>query len=164
MLLAYLQRQRTLVAWKVDGLDDDHARGIATASGLSIHAIVRHLTDVERSWLRRWFDGQQGLPVQGKSPGRVGGLDARAADRLVDSIAAYIDEASRCDEVVRSHELEDLEVDGPRNLRWVLHHVIEETARHLGHLDVLCEMADGRTGEEPAEAPEGADKAASGPL
>jgi len=150
MLLAYLQRQRDLVVWKLNGLDDDRARGIATGSGLTIHGIVRHLTDVERSWLRRWFDGQQGLPVEGKTPGRVGGFDARPYDRLVDSLASYVEEADRCDEVVRSHNLDDLEVDGPRNLRWVLHHLIEETARHLGHLDVLCERADGRTGEQPS--------------
>jgi len=124
VLLAYLQRQRDLVVWKLGGLDDERARGVATASGLRIHPIVRHLTDVERSWLRRWFDGQQGLPVEGRTPGWVGGLDAWPDDRLVDSIVDY--------------------------LRWVLHHLVEETARHLGHLDVLCEMADGRTGEQPS--------------
>jgi len=145
-----LQRQRDLVVWKLNGLDDDRARGMATGTGLTIHGIVRHLTDVERSWLRRWFDGQQGLPVEGKTPGWVGGLDARPDDRLVDSLESYVAEAERCGEVVRSHSLDDLEVDGPRNLRWVLHHLIEETARHLGHLDVLCEMADGRTGEQPS--------------
>jgi len=150
LLLAYLQRQRDLVVWKLNGLDHDRARGIATGSGLTIHGIVRHLTDVERSWLRRWFDGQQGLPVEGKTPGRVGGFDARPYDRLVDSLASYVEEADRCDEVVRSCNFDDLGVDVPGNLRWVLHHLIEETARHLGHLDVLCERADGRTGEQPS--------------
>lgn len=150
VLLAYLQRQRDLVVWKLGGLDDERARGVATASGLRIHPIVRHLTDVERSWLRRWFDGQQGLPVEGRTPGWVGGLDAWPDDRLVDSIVDYVEETGRCDEVVRSHDLDDVGVDVPRNLRWVLHHLVEETARHLGHLDVLCEMADGRTGEQPS--------------
>ncbi len=113
VLLAYLQRQRDLVAWKLSGLDDERARGVATASGLRIHGIVRHLTDVERSWLRRWFDGQQGLPVEGKTPGWVGGLDARPDDRLADSLADYVEETGQCDEVVRSRDLDDVAVHGP---------------------------------------------------
>jgi hypothetical protein len=64
MLLAYLQRQRDLAVWKVRALPDD-ARSVATSSGLTIHGIVRHLVDVERSWLRRWFAGQPGVPVDG---------------------------------------------------------------------------------------------------
>ena len=149
MLLAYLQRQRDLVVWKPNGLDDDRALGIATGSGGTIHGIVRHLTDVKRSCLRCWFDGQQGLPVEGKIPGRVGGFDGRPYDRLVNSHAS----CRRSRPLRRGRALvplDDLGVDVPRNLRWVLHHLIEETARHLGHLDVLCEGADGRTGEQPS--------------
>lgn len=55
-----------------------------------------------------------------------------------------------CDEVMRSHDLDGMVVDGPRNLRWVLHHLIEEAARHLGHLGVLCGRADGRTAKQPS--------------
>jgi hypothetical protein len=39
----------------------------------------------------------------------------------------------------------------PYSLRWILLHLVEETARHLGHLDLLREQADGRTGEEPSD-------------
>ena len=54
-----------------------------------------------------------------------------------------------------AHGLEDLGVrhltvpsnPGPFTMRFALTHLLEETARHLGHLDVLCELADGRTGE-----------------
>jgi uncharacterized damage-inducible protein DinB len=149
MLLAYLQRQRDLVVWKVAGLPDDAARAVATASGLTIHGLVHHLPDVERFWLRRWFAGQQGLPVTGIDENHVGAPQAPAGVPLADLLTAYVEESRRCDEVVAAHELDDLEADGPRTLRWILHHLCEETARHLGHLDLLCELADGRTGEEP---------------
>src|SRR5262249_34945003 len=52
MLLGYLQRQRDLVLWKLDGLQDSDARSVGTPTGLTIHGVVHHLMDVERSWLR----------------------------------------------------------------------------------------------------------------
>ena len=71
MLLAHLQRQRDLVVWKVGDLSDTDARRVATPSGLTIHGLVYHLLDVERSWLRRWFAGEPSLPVEGISEGHV---------------------------------------------------------------------------------------------
>ena len=152
VLLGFLQHQRKLVVWKVRGLDDDRARLVSTSSGLTIHGIVRHLTDVERSWVRRWFAGQEGLPVEGRTPGWVGGLDARPDDQIEVLVGDYLEELGLGDQVVSTHTLDDLGANVPKNLRWVLHHLIEETARHLGHLDLLCELADGRTGRQPDEA------------
>jgi uncharacterized damage-inducible protein DinB len=151
MLLAYLQRQRDLVVWKLENLSDDDARNVATPSGLTIHGLVHHLQDVERFWLRRWFAGQRGLPVTGIDENHVGEPRAPEGVRLTDLLTTYVQESQRCDEVVAAHELDDVEAEGPRTLRWVLHHLCEETARHLGHLDLLCELADGRTGEEPSQ-------------
>jgi hypothetical protein len=48
-LLAFLQRQRDLVAWKLLALPEDHARAVATPTGLTAHGLVMHLLDVERS-------------------------------------------------------------------------------------------------------------------
>ena len=61
----------------------------------------------------------------------------------------YVAESRRCDQVIEWHRLDDPEVTGPIRLRWVVHHLIEETAPHLGHVDLLCELVDGRVGEEP---------------
>ncbi|MGZ6826308.1 MAG: mycothiol transferase, partial [Mycobacteriales bacterium] len=58
LLLAYLARQRELVLWKLDGLDDDAARAVSTPSGLTVHGIVRHLENVERSWWRQHVAGE----------------------------------------------------------------------------------------------------------
>jgi uncharacterized damage-inducible protein DinB len=146
MLLAYLQRQRELVHWKCAGLDDDAARAQATPSGLTIHGIVRHLAGVERGWLREHFDGQ---PEE-----RVREEEFRPQEAsLADLLAAYREESARCDEVVAAHGLDDTSARRDHSLRWILLHLVEETGRHLGHLDLLCELADGRTGEEPDGAP-----------
>lgn len=48
--------------------------------------------------------------------------------------------------MIRAADLDDMAVRRLFSLRWILHHLVEETARHLGHLDLLCELADGRTG------------------
>lgn len=149
VLLAFLQRQRDLVVWKLQALPDDHARAVSTPTGLTVHGLVLHLLDVERSWVRRWFAGQTGLPVLGVNANHVGGLSEAHHPPLSELVTAYVSESRRCDEVIEAHSLTDLEASGPITLRWVLHHLIEETARHLGHLDLMCELVDGRVGEEP---------------
>jgi uncharacterized damage-inducible protein DinB len=135
--------------WKVSGLSEGDARGVSSPSGLTIHGLVLHLTDVERSWVRRWFAGEAGLPYLGVDSNHVGGLAELVGSSLQELVVAYAAESTRCDAVVGMHALDDVGTAAPRTLRWVLHHLVEETARHLGHLDLLCELADGRTGEEP---------------
>jgi len=106
-VLGFLQRQRDLVAWKVGGASDEVLRSASTPTGLTAHGLVRHLTNVERWWLRHEFAGETGLPYDGTE-------------------------------------------DDPRaDQRWTLVHLVEETARHLGHLDLLREQADGAVGAQP---------------
>ena len=57
------------------------------------------------------------------------------------------------DVVIADSSLDETGARSDHTLRWVLHHLVEETARHLGHLDLLCELADGRVGEEPDVRP-----------
>jgi uncharacterized damage-inducible protein DinB len=153
MLLAYLQRQRELVHWKLAGLSDEAARTTATPSGMSIAGLVRHLTNVERSWFRRHLDGQQGLEFDWSDEDPDG--DMRAGERLslAQLLADYRDECARCDEVIARHELDEPSAVRDHTLRWILMHLVEETARHVGHLDLLRELADGVVGEEPEGAP-----------
>jgi uncharacterized protein DUF664 len=64
---------------------------------------------------------------------------------------AYAREASRCDAVTEAaSSLDDVSASRGTSLRWIIVHLIEETARQLGHLDLLRELADGEVGEEPA--------------
>ncbi|HEY6686554.1 MAG TPA: DUF664 domain-containing protein [Propionibacteriaceae bacterium] len=120
-----------------------------TPTGMGLHGLVRHLTNVERSWLRDVFAGEEGLvllsPVEHKW--RVP-ADMTMADLLGD----YAAESRRCDAVVMdAASLDTVSAQRDMSLRWILLHLVEETARHLGHIDPLRERADGSTGEEPTQ-------------
>ena len=149
-LLEYLQRQRDLVAWKVRDADDDALRAVSTASGLTAHGVVRHLTNVERSWFRRVFADQPGLTFDFTDEDEDADFKPPATVLMAQLLADYAAETKRCDEVILAADtLDQLAVQRARSLRWILLHMIEETARHLGQLDILREQADGSTGEFP---------------
>jgi len=149
-LLGFLRRQRELVAWKVGGASDAVLRSVATPSGLTAHGLVRHLTNVERSWLRQVFADESDLVFDWTDEDPDGELHVPEGVPMAELLAAYAVEAERCDEVITSAEsLDALSARGERSLRWILLHLVEETARHLGHLDLLREQADGAVGEEP---------------
>ncbi len=150
MLLAFLARQRELVFFKCDGLSDDAARAVGSSTGLTIHGVVRHLENVERSWLRDRFAGQEGLVFDWTDADPDGDFHVPADLTLADLIAAYRTETAHCDEVIAAHGLDDNGARVDHSLRWILQHLVEETSRHLGHLDLLRELADGVVGEEPA--------------
>ncbi|MEU5845632.1 DinB family protein [Saccharopolyspora shandongensis] len=151
-LLSFLQRQRDLVVWKVSGAPDAVLRAVATPTGLTLPGLVRHLTNVERSWFRRVFAGETGLVFDWSDDDPDGDLKVPDEVSVAELLAEYVAESRRCDEVVRAAaSLDDVSALRDLSLRWVLLHLVEETARHLGHIDVLREQADGFVGEEPGE-------------
>jgi uncharacterized damage-inducible protein DinB len=150
-LLGYLQRQRDLVAWKMGDASDDTLASVRTPSGLTLHGIVLHLKNVERSWFREFFGGQTGLPFDSSEEDPDGDFRAEGVP-MADLLAAYASETARCDEVIAAAPSLDAtaeDKDGSYTLRWIIVHMIEETGRHLGHIDLLRENADGALGEEP---------------
>ncbi len=152
-LLAYLARQRALVCWKVEGMDDAAARAVSTPSGLTVHGVVRHLENVERGWWREHVAGEQGLHFDWSDSEPDAEMRVPEDVLLTDLVAAYRTETRRCDEVIAARSLDDVSAMRDHTVRWVLLHLIEETARHVGHLDLLAEQVDGRVGEEPEGAP-----------
>jgi hypothetical protein len=73
-----------------------------------------------------------------------------ATDTIESISALYQQEISRSREIVAGASLDDLgknEERGPRSLRWIMVHMIEETARHAGHADILRELTDGAIGQ-----------------
>ena len=141
LLLGWLRYLRGAVLRNVDGIDDGAARWTPEGTLIPLIGIVNHLTNVER----RWIDG--GFLGAGTSRSEAefrpdGEMSLRAArDR-------YRDRAASTDAVVRSLPLETPHGDGGgRDLRWVLLHLINETARHAGHADATRELLDGTTGE-----------------
>jgi uncharacterized damage-inducible protein DinB len=149
-LLEFLQRQRDLVAWKLQDAGDETLRAVGTGSGLTAHGVVRHLTNVERSWFRWVFADQPDLAFDYTDEDPDLDFKPPADVLMAQLLADYAAEQKRCDEVILAADsLDDMGVNRQRTLRWILLHMIEETARHLGQLDILREQADGSTGERP---------------
>ena len=147
----FLQRQRDLVAWKVRGVDDEALRGQQSATGLTAHGVVRHLTNVERSWIRDVFAGEVGLGYDWTDEEPDGEMWVPLDVTMEQLLADYATEAALCDAVVARAGVDDLSTTRGMTLRWILLHLVEETARHLGHLDLFREQADGAVGEEPGD-------------
>lgn len=142
LLLRWLGFLRGAVLRKVDGLTDDQARWTPDAALISLLGIVNHLTHVE--W--RWIDGG----MRGEDVSRSEDEFSPGPDLTVtEAIAAYRDRSAETDAVVRSAESlsEPCAFGVDTDLRWVLLHLINETARHAGHADATRELLDGTTGE-----------------
>ena len=151
-LAGMLQRQRDLVRWKLLDADDQRLREVVTESGMGAHGLVRHLTNVERSWIRDVFAGEPGLSFDWTDDDPDGEWKVPTGTSVVELLDLYADEAQRCDAVVEAAEsLDAVSATRSTSLRWILLHLVEETARHLGHLDLLRERSDGSTGEEPTD-------------
>ncbi|SEP17863.1 Protein of unknown function [Amycolatopsis saalfeldensis] len=150
-LTGFLDFLRASVVWKCSGLTDEQARRSLLPSELTtIAGLLGHLTLVENYWFRVVLDGRpdewaEALELDPDA-------EFRAAHRtpIERLIADYQAEAARCREVVAARAFDDTVVykeREPLTVRWVVAHMIEETARHLGHLDLLRELTDGLTGE-----------------
>lgn len=149
-LQGFLQRQRDLVAWKLRDASDDVLRAVNTPTGLTLHGIVRHLENVERSWFREVFAGEDDLSYDWTAEDPDGEFHVPATVTMASLLAAYTEETARCDAVIAAApSLDVVSVRRGFSLRWILLHLVEETSRHLGHLDLLREQADGEVGEEP---------------
>jgi hypothetical protein len=148
-LLAFLEVQRAVIRWKVEGVDPDAQGSVATPSGMTLFGIVRHLTDVERWWFRdRWA----GEDVDNYYDPASDGADFRVpADESAERVLRdYATACAESDALIGAAG--SLDIPGKRHqatLRWVITHMIEETARHAGHADVLREKLDGATGYIP---------------
>jgi uncharacterized damage-inducible protein DinB len=155
-LTAFLDFQRETVLLKAEGLDAAGLRRALPPSSLTLGGLLNHLALVEDSWFRDRFAG---LPEQEIWAGVDWQADPdfefrTAADLAPDELRQrYRDACARSREVVAGADgLDQLGArprrDGTRwSLRWLLLHMIEETARHAGHADLLREAVDGRTGE-----------------
>jgi uncharacterized damage-inducible protein DinB len=141
LLLSWLGYLRGGVLRDIAGLSEADARWTPPRALIGLLGVVNHLTHVE--W--RWIDGGMlGEPVDRSEDEFAPGPDLTVAA----AVTAYRDRATRTDQLVRT-----LALDAPcqraegTNLRWVLLHLINETARHAGHADATRELLDGATGE-----------------
>ena len=149
-LMGFLQRQRDLLAWKVSDASDDVLRSVGTPTGLTLHGIVRHLENVERYWFREAFAGETNLAYDWSDEDPDGEFRVPSNMAMTGLLTAYAEECARCDGVINAAKsLDERSKHRESSLRWIILHMIEETARHVGHVDLLREQADGRVGEDP---------------
>lgn len=149
----WLNLYRDTVLLKIAGLDAEKlTRRAVPPSALSLIGVVRHLTEVEAYWLRVVLLDEQDLADYYSTPARPDGdFDDVDPATVTSDVAAYRAELLTTRANAAAWTDLTVPVRGRRrgkevNLRWILTHLIEEYARHLGHMDLLREAIDGRTG------------------
>jgi uncharacterized damage-inducible protein DinB len=142
-LQEFLDYLRESVILKAEGLTEDAVRVSLVPSGTTLLGLVKHLVVVETMWLHYAFAG---LDVD------LGRDGLEPADTIASVTAAYRSTAEGSNRIIA--DCDDLErlcartltTPEPLSLRWVLVHLVEETARHAGHADILREQIDGSVG------------------
>jgi uncharacterized damage-inducible protein DinB len=154
-LTSYLDLQRATMLWKTEGLTREQLAQPHPPSTLTLGGLLNHLALVEDSWFRVRFAG---LPDDELWAAIDWDADPDYEFRTAAELEPeelrrrYEDACARSREVVAAAaSLDQLSVEPRRrgahfDLRWVLLHLIEETARHAGHADATRELLDGTTG------------------
>lgn len=144
-----LDRHRDVVLWKLEGLDDEQLRRAMTPSGTSLLGLVKHLAAVEYGWFCETF-GREIEPLPFEENDVNADLRVEPHETTADVVAFYGRARAAADAVIDELEVEDVGTawfGDTVSMRWVLIHMIEETARHAGHMDIVRELIDGATGD-----------------
>ena len=150
LLITFLEFQRNALIRKCAGLTDDQLRSRPIPSStLSLVGLVRHLATVERWYFQAVIDGHfPGSLFDHESDEAFSDVDSATGEAAFGTWSREVNVSRR---ITEEHELDatgTIPPDGPTlTLRWVLLHMIDEYARHLGHADVLREAIDGAIGE-----------------
>jgi uncharacterized damage-inducible protein DinB len=152
VLSGFLDFLRATMLCKLDGLSDEEVRRPHEPSGLTLLGIVKHLADVERSWFRDVFRGED-FSERWNDPDPERYWRIEPGETTADILAFYNTEVEQARQIVAAAEMSDVaKAELPPKLaglqlRWIVTHMIEETGRHCGHADLIREAIDGRTGE-----------------
>ena len=159
-LVESLRKQRLTLEIKCAGLDAQAmARRAVEPSTMSLLGLVRHLAEMERDTFRVMLSGQDVPRLYCSDTDRDGDFDGAVPDPqvLAQAWAAWRAEVEFAQRFVAEAPSLDITGDdplnrhgsggGPMSLREVLVGMIEEYARHMGHVDLLRERIDGRVGQ-----------------
>ena len=151
-LVGWLDLQRAIVHLKCEGLSDAdaHRSVLPTSPLMTMAGVVSHLRWVENCWFEVLFLGGPADSPQFQD-------DLEDAEMMVEGIplAQLLDEYEQqcvvANEIIAAHSLDEVgkhpDFDSAAaTLRWMVIHMVEETARHVGHLDAIRELLDGETG------------------
>lgn len=149
VLEAFLDFHRQVLARKVSGVSEQEARYHRVPSKTTLGGLVKHMIGVERGWFQRVLAGRS---AEETGPNVGGGDDSweLAGDETVESLVQeYRRTCEQSRQTAARFALDDAVPQrrlGQVSLRWIYVHMIEETARHVGHADILREQTDGVTG------------------
>jgi hypothetical protein len=166
LLLIFLRQQRSQARNAAHGLTDAQAAAAPSASGLSVGGLIKHLTAGERGWMQD-VRRETGPVSEATEATYLNGFRMMAGDTIEELLADYDAACAETDATI--HAIEDLNQAVPVpaggswlpsdldawSVRWVLLHLIEETARHAGHADVIRETIDGAMAGNLMAAAEG---------
>jgi hypothetical protein len=148
----YLGYFRAEVVTRLRGMPADELRLSRLPSGWTPLELVKHLTFVELRWLYWGFDGQHVADPWGDL--RDDRWHVEPTETLDDLLAAFAAQAEVSSKIIATHDLDEVGKPGerwdgepPATLERVLFHLLQEYARHAGHLDIVSELAGGPTGE-----------------
>ncbi|QUC55754.1 DinB family protein [Streptomyces sp. A2-16] len=155
-LLSFLEEQRGGIRRSLLGLTDEQAAAKPSASELSLGGLLKHVAEVEQSWIAR-AKGEK--PAVEREASNWHECFALVGDETVASQLAYWEKvAAETEAFARSVPSLDetfplpdqpwFPPEGRVSVRWVLLHLIRETARHAGHADIIRESLDGKTAFE----------------
>lgn len=152
MLEGWLDWHRSTLLRKCAGLTAEQLVEASTPpSTLTLLGLVRHMADVERTWFRRRFRGEQVPALYAHADGSPGAAFDRDPDDAPAAIDRLVAEWQTCRDAVAGASLDDTftheRTGDVMSLRWIYIHMIEEYARHNGHADLIRERIDGVTGE-----------------
>jgi uncharacterized damage-inducible protein DinB len=148
----YLDYFRSHLVNRLASLPDDELRRSRLPSGWTPIELLKHLRYVELRWLEWGFLGQEVADPWGDR--RADRWYVAPDETLAGLVTALHEQAARSNAIIESHDLAEVGQPGerwdgaePATLERILFHVLQEYARHLGHLDIICELAGGQTGE-----------------
>ena len=144
MARRWLIHLRESAIFKLEDLDEHQLRWKPAPHANSLGQIVVHLGYAERLWLRAFCAGEQMDMTW-----RQHMFDLPAGWTVDDVVRFYRAETAAVDAVLdRTRSLDEPSAGTmrPTTYRWAIMHLIEETARHVGHMDITRELLDGRTG------------------
>jgi hypothetical protein len=154
LLLGYLDYYRSVIARKLNGLTDAELRSSRLPSGWTPLELLKHLLHMEARWLRWGFVAEH-LPEPWADEDESGRWHVGPEETATELLAALHAGGARTRAIAAGAELTDVAAVGGRfadgdrcpTLAWILFHVLQEYARHAGHLDITRELLDGATGE-----------------
>ena len=151
LLEAFLDYHRATILLKAEGLSEAEQQRSLTPSGTSLLGLIKHLTYVERWWFQ-WIWAGDDVDFPWTEEDRDADFRIEPGESSAQILSFYRAETERNRGITAEAELEtearrNHQGEGRPRLRWVLLHLIQETARHNGHADIVRELIDGTTGE-----------------